>query len=82
MTSYYYSLYCEICGFRKKIEDPNMIVDMVEYKTAPINRGFINKRPPINQAKKYKCTQCGRVVTLKRFENPIEEKKDEKNQSS
>lgn len=82
MTSYYYSLYCEICGFLKKIDDPNLINDMVEYKTAPISRGFINKRPPIEQAKKYKCTNCGRVVTLRRFENTIEEKENEKNQSS
>lgn len=71
----FYSLYCELCGYKKRYDDKN-IEGLVEYKSATIPGGFpvfdgkeIKTKKGLAPTKKYKCPGCGRVVTLRKFDD-------------
>jgi hypothetical protein len=70
-----YQFYCEICNY-KRITDGTDIQDLVEIKTSPIpsgipKRDFETKKvvisKPIKQKRKFKCPQCGRVISPKKL---------------
>lgn len=74
-----YRLYCEICNWRRDIDGTE--TDLVEFATAPIPGGmpyFDSKqnkytaRKSITQPKKYKCQNCGRVVTVRKLPSSSE----------
>jgi predicted RNA-binding Zn-ribbon protein involved in translation (DUF1610 family) len=82
-----YSLYCEICGWKRIIDGSEP--DLIEYKTAAIPGGMPQYDPElkktifkksINQPKKFKCQNCGRVVTVRKL--PVEDNDGKKNNSN
>lgn len=69
-----YILYCEICGY-KRISDGTDIKDLVPYQQAAIPGGTpyidpVTKKvvvpKSIQQSKKFKCPQCGRLITARK----------------
>lgn len=80
----YYRLNCEICGFNLYSNDSN--IKLVEYKRSAIQSSLpkideaTSKMIPgkmINLPKKYKCPQCGRLLSaIKMKEKEIETKND------
>jgi len=80
----YYRLNCEICGFNLYSNDSN--IKLVEYKRSAIqgtlpkideSTGKFVPGTMINLPKKYKCPQCGRLLSaIKMKEKEIETKND------
>lgn len=76
-------IYCEQCGYRKIVNDtPAEIKGLLLYKTSKVQARLprldhaTNKTIEsefIEQMPKYKCPQCGRVVTTKRLPKPLHE---------
>lgn len=73
-----YIIYCEPCGFKKIVLDPSD-VGLPEVETSsiqgriPVLDKEIKKTktfPHITTMPKFKCGQCGRVVTLRKFNVP------------
>jgi DNA-directed RNA polymerase subunit RPC12/RpoP len=81
-----YLIYCEPCGFKKIVEDPDN-VGLFKHATSNVQGRIpmLNKKTKktetfdfVSSMPKYKCPQCGRVVTLKKYNVPkIEPKPDE-----
>lgn len=80
----YYRLNCEICGFNLYSSDSN--IKLVEYKRSAIQSslpkideatGKLTPGKMINLPKKYKCPQCGRLLSARKMkEKEIETKND------
>jgi predicted RNA-binding Zn-ribbon protein involved in translation (DUF1610 family) len=73
-----YSIHCEICGF-KKITDGSDVAGLVPYKQSRIPGGSPYRDPTTGQivtpmsrpnSKKFKCPNCGRVVTVRKVADP------------
>lgn len=69
-----YSIYCEPCGY-KKITDGSDVKGLIEFKTSPVpggqpyrdmNTGEVRTPEARPQPKKFKCPNCGRVVTVRK----------------
>jgi hypothetical protein len=87
MSKHFYRFYCEICNW-------NLVTDgadppLHEIKTSPVPGGLPKINPEDKKIttpksktrlRKFRCPQCGRVVTAKKIENPqekIEQYQDE-----
>lgn len=73
-----YIIYCEPCGYKKPVPDP-LNVGLVPYQKCSVQGRLpvYNKETKktdtfdfVETMPKYKCPQCGRVVTLKKFNVP------------
>lgn len=67
----YCSLHCSFCGFKKKAENTN---DLVEVKLGNIPTNLAGTSN-VNRGKFFKCTNCGRL--LKAFIEPGSKKETE-----
>lgn len=81
----FYQLFCEICNW-KMITNGDDIESLVEVQTSPVPGGIpkidpntkkIIESKSINQTRKFKCPQCGRLVMPKRLLPPKKESEDE-----
>ena len=84
-----YRLYCETCSYNKVTDGTD--INLVEFKTSPVQGSFIKtmldgkevitNRKVINQTKRVKCPQCGRVITPKPVTTQLtkKEKEDDEN---
>ncbi len=83
-----YIIYCEPCGFKKMVEDP-LNVGLSAYPTSPVpgripmldEKGKTETFPDIKLMPKFKCPNCGRTVTLKKFNVPKGKPVDERTDS-
>jgi len=66
-----YRFYCDFCGY-KRTTDGSDVQDLVAVKQSPVPAGVPYLDPvtqklvtpkPFNRAKKFKCPNCGRVIT-------------------
>lgn len=80
-----YQFYCEICNW-KKITDGIGTQELIELKTSPIPGGIpildpftgnVTTSKSIKQKRKFKCPQCGRIVTAKLLSDTLPEQTEE-----
>ena len=73
-----YAIYCEPCGF-KKLTDGSDIAGLTPYMQSKIpggspyrdqTTGQIVTPPSRSNSKKFKCPNCGRVVTVRKVADP------------
>ena len=88
MAEKIYRLYCDYCGYSRWTDGTN-IDDLVPYKRSSIQTG-IPQYDPITKKittksfkslpKSFKCPDCGRLITPRKYMVPTsEEKKNEDN---
>lgn len=76
MSTKYYRLCCEICGYNNVTDGSN--TNLVEYKRSKIQKeipkldpnGKTSKPSWITLPKKYKCPKCGRLISPRRYNEP------------
>lgn len=82
MSIKFYQLYCEICNWKNITSGAEVEEKLQEYKISPIPGGApyldkeknkIIKKPITNRIRKFKCPNCGRLVTPRQIKNPQEE---------
>lgn len=94
MADKLYRLYCDYCAY-SRWTDGTDIGDLVPYKRSPIQTGIpkydpvakkIVTKPFQNLPKQFKCPQCGRLLTPRKYMQPpptsVEEQKNEENPNS
>jgi DNA-directed RNA polymerase subunit RPC12/RpoP len=73
-------LFCEPCGYKRIIESEADVADLTENKTSPVqlhipilDETSLKMKPSKfqEQAKRYKCPQCGRTVKTRELLKPF-----------
>lgn len=78
-----YIVYCEPCGFKKIVQDPQNTglresgTTTIQGRIPMLVDGKTQTYDPVKLMPKFKCPDCGRMILLKKYNVPTEPKPDE-----